>query len=68
MSWRPIGSRTSGVNQGLRFYVELVLFPISFVFILLCAAAVRVLGTDLTYKLFFVALAFVIVLKTIRGG
>lgn len=47
--------------------MELVLFPISFVFILLCAAAVRVLGTDLSYKLFFVALAFVIVLKTIRG-
>jgi hypothetical protein len=47
--------------------VEFVLFPISFAFILVCAACVRVLGANLTYKLFFVVLALAIVLKTIRG-
>lgn len=48
--------------------MEFVLFPISFVIMLLCAAAVRVLGAELSYKLFFFVLAAVIVLKTIRGG
>lgn len=47
--------------------MEFVLFPISFAFILVCAVGVRLLGANLTYKLFFILLAFAIVLKTIRG-
>ena len=47
--------------------MEFVLFPISFVFMLLCAAFVRMLGASLSYKLFFTIFALLIVLKTIRG-
>ena len=48
--------------------MEFILFPISFVFVLLCAALVRMLGAGVGYKLFFFLLAFVIVLKTLRGS
>jgi hypothetical protein len=37
------------------------------VFILLFAAVVHVVGTDSSYKAFFVVIAFLIVLKTILG-
>lgn len=68
MSWRPIGLRIfSPLARGLELLVEFVLFPISLAFVLLCAAFVRVLGVDVSYKLFFIVLAFAILLKTIRG-
>ena len=47
--------------------MELVIFPIIFAFVLLFAAVVRVLGVDLGYKVLFVGLAFIIVLKTMFG-
>ena len=44
-----------------------VLIAVSFVLILLFAAVVRVLGTDSGYKVLFVVIAFLIVVKTIIG-
>lgn len=48
--------------------MEFILFPISFVFIVLCAALVRMMGAGVAYRLFFFLLALVIVLKTLRGS
>ena len=47
--------------------MEIVLAIFSFVFILLFVAVVRVLGTNLGYKVLIVVIAFFIVLKTLRG-
>ena len=47
--------------------VEIVLVIMGFVFVLLFAAVVRVLGIDLGYKVLFAVIAFVIVVKTLRG-
>jgi hypothetical protein len=44
-----------------------VLTIISLVFILLSAAVVRVLGTDIGYKVLYVVIAFSLVLKTMLG-
>ena len=52
--------------QRIGFYVEIVLPIMSVVFILLFAAVVRVFGTDRGYKVLFVAIAFLVVLKTLR--
>ena len=53
--------------KGLGFYVEIVLVIMSFVFVLLFAAVVRVLGTDRGYKVLFIAFAFMVVMKTYFG-
>ena len=44
-----------------------VLTIMSIVFILLFAAVIRVMGTDLGYKVLIVVIGFIIVFKTIRG-
>jgi hypothetical protein len=44
-----------------------VIVVLTTVFVLLAAAVVRVLGTDKGYKVLFAVLAFLIVVKTLRG-
>jgi hypothetical protein len=48
-------------------FAPIVLSIMSFVFILLSAAVMRVLGTDSGHKALIVIFAFLIVLKTILG-
>lgn len=56
-------------HKGLEFdvFAPTVLATMSLVFILLSAAAVRVLGVDSGYKALMVIFAVLIVLKTILG-
>ena len=44
-----------------------VLFAVSFALVLLFAAVVRVLGTDVGYKVLFAVIAFLILVKTMFG-
>jgi hypothetical protein len=57
------------LTQRTRVNVQapIVLTIVSLVFILLSAAVVRVLGTDIGYKVLFVFFAFSLVLKTLLG-
>lgn len=48
-------------------FAPTVLTIISLVFILLSAAVVRVLGTDIGYKVLYIVIAFSLVLKTMLG-
>ena len=48
--------------------MELVLFPIAAFLIFMCALAVRIFGTDVAYKAFFIGFAFLIVVKSRRAG
>lgn len=43
--------------------MELMIFPIAAVLCVVAAIAFRILGTNIGYKLFFAALAFVLLLK-----
>ena len=56
-------------HNGLGFYMlaPTVLTIMTIVFVLMFAGVIRVLGTDRGYKVLFVVIAFIIVLKTIRG-
>lgn len=46
--------------------VEIVILLMTFVFVLLFAAVVRVLGPDRGYKVLFGVIAFLVVWKTLR--
>jgi hypothetical protein len=58
-------SRHKGLE--LDVFAPTVLTIISLVFILLSAAVVRVLGTDIGYKVLYIVIAFSLVLKTMLG-
>jgi Flp pilus assembly protein TadB len=55
-SWRRISSRTFGVDQRTGFNVEVTIFILGSLIILLFAAVVRVLGTNLGYKVLIVVI------------
>lgn len=47
--------------------MEFVIFPIAAAFCMVVAIAIRMMGPSLTYKIFFAILAWVLLLKGIRG-
>lgn len=47
--------------------MEFVIFPIAAAFCMVVAIAIRIMGPSLTYKIFFAILAWVLLLKGIRG-